>query len=126
MYLAHRIIWLGSYGYFPENEIDHINGIRNDNRLCNLREVSRQCNQRNKNIGIKKISGVKGVCWDKSKNKSKNKWKVQIRINNKTYNIGHFINFDEAVCHRLAVEQCLNWNKCENNSSAYQYVKGEF
>jgi len=46
-YLVHRLIWLYHYGYLPI-EIDHINRIRTDNRIQNLREVSRTENMRNK------------------------------------------------------------------------------
>lgn len=45
---AHRIAWLLSYGYLPK-ELDHINGIRDDNRLVNLREVTRTQNNANTN-----------------------------------------------------------------------------
>ena len=38
-YFAHRLAWLYEYGVWPENEIDHINGEKSDNRLINLRKV---------------------------------------------------------------------------------------
>lgn len=44
IYMAHRLAWLYVHGYMPENAIDHINGIRDDNRMSNLQEVSRACN----------------------------------------------------------------------------------
>ena len=44
---AHRLAWYKYYGTFPEKEIDHINGDRSDNRIENLREVSRTENMRN-------------------------------------------------------------------------------
>lgn len=57
-YLAHRLIWLYQYGFWPENEIDHANGIKNDNRLSNLRAATRFDNARNVK---KRRSGLKGV-----------------------------------------------------------------
>jgi hypothetical protein len=45
--LAHRVIWALAHGRWPEGQIDHINGNRADNRLCNLREVKPSDNQRN-------------------------------------------------------------------------------
>jgi len=116
--LAHRLAWLYVYGYIPENDIDHINRIKTDNRINNLREVSRQCNLRNTGNRKNNTSGVKGVSF----NKKSNKWQVSIAVNNKLYYLGRFDDFIEAVCHRLAAEQCLNWNGCDSNSPAYQYV----
>ena len=46
-WFAHRIIWLHVHDRLPNDQIDHINGTRDDNRLCNLREVTALENQRN-------------------------------------------------------------------------------
>lgn len=59
-YLAHRVIWLMCYGVSPEGQIDHINGNRADNRLCNLRDVSRSVNQQNRRTTYAK-SGFAGA-----------------------------------------------------------------
>ena len=60
-YLAHRIAWAIHYGYWPK-QIDHINRVQHDNRICNLRQVSGAQNMQN--TGPKRTSetGVKGVC----------------------------------------------------------------
>ncbi len=47
LYQAHRIAWLLAHGEWPTGDIDHINGIRSDNRIANLRDVSRSVNQQN-------------------------------------------------------------------------------
>lgn len=47
MYLAHRLIWLLHYGEWPKQHIDHIDGNPGNNRLENLRDVSRSVNLRN-------------------------------------------------------------------------------
>ena len=44
---AHRLAWLHFYGEWPADQIDHINGIRDDNRIVNLRDVSQQVNAQN-------------------------------------------------------------------------------
>lgn len=44
---AHRLAWLYVYGVWPTFEIDHINGVRHDNRLANLRDVNRLTNSQN-------------------------------------------------------------------------------
>ena len=63
-YLAHRIIWMMVHGEWPE-EIDHINGNRADNRLCNLRAVNRQENMRNLACRSDNTSGHTGVSYSK-------------------------------------------------------------
>jgi len=118
-YIASRLAWLYEFGYFPENEIDHKDKISHHNWIDNLRELSHQCNSRNCGNPKNNTSSVKGVVWDKPKQK----WRVQIIINKKCKNIGRYKSFDNAVCARLAAEQCLNWSNCDSSSPAYQYVK---
>ena len=113
-YRTHRVIWLWYHGYMPEGGLDHINRIKSDNRIENLREVSQQCNMRNVGNGAKNESGVKRVY----KHKGWSVWRVQL---SKHY-IGTFKCFDEAVLHRLAAEQCVNWAGCDSSSPAYQYA----
>jgi len=119
LYKAHRLAWFYVYGYFPENNIDHIDRIPHHNWISNLREVSQICNMRNTGNNKNNVSGVKGVSWYKATEK----WKVQITINSRNYTVGYYKNFDNAVCARLAVEQCLNWEGCDNLSPAYQHVQ---
>lgn len=117
-YPLHRIIWLMVYGYMPESFIDHINRVRDDNRLSNLREVTSYCNMRNSSKQKRNRSGVTGVCETKDKT-----WQVSISDFNRPVYLGRYIDFTEAVCHRYAAEQCLNWHSCDDNSTAYQYLK---
>lgn len=119
LYRAHRLAWLYEYGYLPENEIDHVNKNKIDNRICNLREVTRQCNLRNRGNYKNNTSGVKGVYWIKKYGK----WEARIPIFGKQFYIGYHDDYDEAVCHRLAAEQCIGWYGCDNNSPSLKYVK---
>ena len=57
-YMLHRVIWLWVYGEFPPNDIDHINGDRADNRLVNLRAVTRQENMKNRCLSKNNKSGT--------------------------------------------------------------------
>jgi len=114
----HRVIWAMVYGYFPENHLDHINKIRDDNRLCNLREVTAYCNMRNSSVQKRNKTGVTGICESK-----RGTWQVTISDFNRPTYIGCFDDFTEAVCHRYAAEQCLSWHECDANSPAYQYLK---
>jgi len=119
LYLAHRLIWLREYGYFPEYFLDHINQNPSDNRLKNLREVSPSCNLRNRGNPMNNTSGIKGVHWYKPTGK----WKSQINVCCVAVHLGHYKSFDNAVCARLAGEQCVGWEGCDSNSPAYQYVQ---
>lgn len=100
-YNAHRIIWFYHYGAWPEGEIDHINGIRTDNRLENLRAVSPYENCRNKPRRVDNKSGCSGVNW-LEKNK---KWRVRIQHLGKNIEIGCFRELKDAISARKAAEQ---------------------
>lgn len=118
-YKLHRLIFLLMEGYFPEHQIDHINRIRDDNRWDNIREASPACNSRNTRLRSDNTSGVKGV----SKRIRTNKWSVQIMVGESTLYYGTFLDLTEAVAHRLAAEQSMNWAGCESSSSAYLYMQ---
>lgn len=85
-FLAHRLAWLYVHGVWPANEIDHINGVRRDNRLANLREATRSENKRNEGANTRNTSGFKGVCW----NKRERKWTAEIVVNGKRSFLGLF------------------------------------
>jgi hypothetical protein len=51
-YFVHRLVWLYVHGVWPTYEIDHINGVKDDNRLVNLRDIPHADNQKNR-IGAK-------------------------------------------------------------------------
>jgi hypothetical protein len=87
MYKAHRLIWVIMHNEFPNGQIDHINGVRHDNRACNLRVVTRQQNAHNKqNRAINNKSGYTGVCW----NKKVSKWQASISVNRVNIYLGIF------------------------------------
>ena len=117
-YKAHRLAWLYVHGYMLENQIDHIDRDPANNKIENLREVSQICNSRNCGNPKDNTSGVKGVSW----NKRRGKWNAQIAINYHQFHLGRYDDFTEAVCARLAAEQCLGWAGCDSSSPAFQYV----
>lgn len=93
IYLQHRVIFLMHHGYLPKY-IDHINGIRNDNRIENLREAtSCQNNYNKKRIKTAKYP-AKGIY---KHSKYKDKFCVEIHHQNKRIHLGIFGSLDEAV-----------------------------
>jgi hypothetical protein len=72
-YSAHRLAWLYITGKLPEQEIDHINRIKDDNRFLNLRDVSHSKNMTNRNAKVGLKSLVAGVYWREKKNWTRKK-----------------------------------------------------
>lgn len=83
-YAAHHVAWLLTTGAWPAQEIDHINGDKDDNRFENLRDVSRAANLQNVN--------ARGVTRTRS-----GKWKAQISVANRKKTIGTFTDEAEAI-----------------------------
>ncbi len=81
---AHRLAWFITHGSMPSGEIDHINQHKTDNRICNLRDVPKNINQRNGTRKGNNTSGVAGVTW----HKQRGKWCAQASIDGKHHHIG--------------------------------------
>jgi hypothetical protein len=89
---VHRLAWFIVNGVVPTGEIDHINGIPSDNRIVNLRDVSKSVNSRNKTRQTNNKSGVTGVSWCNSRNK----WLSRSKIEGKNYHLGYFDDIKDA------------------------------
>ncbi|EKM0569584.1 HNH endonuclease [Escherichia coli] len=77
---AHRVAWILAHGAIPHGkQIDHINGIRDDNRLCNLRLVTQRENDQNRRK-------ARGYSW----NKGCSKWEAYIRVDGVLRHLGLF------------------------------------
>lgn len=83
-YKVHRLIWLYMTGDWPKDQIDHINRNPTDNRWCNLREVTCQQNQFNRNS--------KGYYLDKKTGK----YDSMIFVNGKSLYLGRYETAQEA------------------------------
>lgn len=106
MYTAHRIAWCLYYRSWPEKFIDHINGDRSDNRIINLREVTKSENSRNAKISKANKSGATGV------SKTQN-GKFRSYISNsegKIIQIGTFEKFEDACFARKKAEKIYNYH----------------
>lgn len=98
-YHIHRIIWFLWSGNWPKNEIDHINGVSTDNRICNLRDVTRSENNKNLRISKRNNSGHIGV------REYKHGFIVEIGYKGKSKYIGKFKTMNEAVEARKMAEK---------------------
>ena len=106
-YYAHRVIWAMYYGEWPQYQIDHINHVRLDNRVVNLRAVSRQDNMRNSSISQANTSGFTGVHW----NKALKKWSAAINTNGNDVHLGLFHNLSDAIDARSAANIKYGFHK---------------
>ena len=91
-YLLHRLAWVYCHNFLPK-DIDHINGIKTDNRLCNLREANRSENNQNQKVArTDNKLGILGIFFIKSRNR----FVAQIGLNNKRIHLGYFKTAEEA------------------------------
>jgi len=89
-YKIHRLVWFLENDSWPKHQIDHINGIKTDNRIENLRDVTNGENQRNKEVNRNgKPPGIR-------KTKNGKKWSACIKANGKFIHIGTFENQEMA------------------------------
>lgn len=117
-YPAARIIWCLVYGYWPENEIDHINLKRDDNRLVNLREMTRECQQRNKGVNKNSTTGVKGV----SPHSQSGGYLAQITVNYENIFLKCTKDLSEAVLFRWKAEVDFDYPNAVTTSTSYIYL----
>lgn len=101
IYAAHRLAFLYMTGDWPPHDIDHINGIRDDNRWANLRPASRAENLRNMKAKPNK-TGLKGVYFNAGK------YAASIRLNYKKYYLGRYDSPEEAHAAYVAAAQRLH------------------
>lgn len=93
-YLVHRVIYLLHNKKWPEGDIDHQYGIRSDNRIGEIRDVSHSVNLENQHRAKShNRSGVLGVWPSGRKNKP---WRSAIVVNGKAKHIGRFATIEET------------------------------
>lgn len=93
-YLSHRIAWLYVHGKLPDNDIDHINCNRADNRFSNLRDVARFVNNQNRRRARadNMSSGLTGVTW----HAHSRKWRARITLHGREYRLGLYTSPGDA------------------------------
>lgn len=98
-YVAHRLAWFYIYGVWPTYYIDHINRIKTDNRIANLRDIPQLQNGQNKSLHKNNTSGRTGVVW----HKREQHWRARIRVKGKDIYLGSFDNIQAAIeCRKQA------------------------
>ena len=119
LYPVHRVVMLMCYGFYGEGlEVDHINHVRNDNRLVNLRFVTHGENMRNKSVSSKSTTGVTGVDFSKAHKK----YRARIRVNRKLIFLGYFDTLEAAAAARAEANLKFNFNNNHGKGRA-EYVR---
>lgn len=113
-YNAGRLAWLYMYGKWPKR-INHANGILDDDRITNLRNISYQEMQQSSKQYNTNTSGVTGVHWVKNAKK----WAAYISDLGRIH-LGYFENLDDAVIARYFAECDLGWMNPQ--TSAFEYL----
>ena len=90
---AHRVAYALHHGKWPSDDVDHINGITDDNRICNLRAATKTENMRNKVMQNNNTSGFTGVSW----HNGNGKWRSVIKINGIKKCLGYFDDINKAA-----------------------------
>jgi hypothetical protein len=93
-YSVSRIAWVIHYGKWPKEFIDHINGDKLDNRICNLRDVTRQQNTVNTSVRKNSATQIKGVSYREGR---RLRWCAKIRANGKQTYLGSYLTANEAA-----------------------------
>lgn len=111
-YFAHRLVWKLMTGVDP-CQVDHINGIRCDNRWINLRDVSNQENAHNRRLLSRNQSGHTGVWWEARGSK----WVAYIVKNGRRHHLGSFQEFSDAVSARKEAEREMGFHEIHGRSA---------
>lgn len=101
---AHRLAWLYMTGAWPEAQIDHRNGVRDDNRFANLRAATKAENMQNSRLRKDNQCGFQGVRWDEQRRK----WQARIRYQHRKYDLGRFATPEDAHAAYLAAKAKLH------------------
>lgn len=105
-FLAHRMIWIMVHGSIPELEIDHINGVRHDNRIANLRLANKMKNAHNQSLRSTNKSGVNGVRYSESRKK----WRAEAH-NGDRHIIMEFKTMEEAIACRRGIDRAWEFDE---------------
>ena len=97
---AHRVAWAIFHGEWPREEIDHENHVRDDNRLINLRPVSKHQNCKNISLRSDNSTGANGVYL----NRRSGRYYAQVKVPGRTMSLGTYRTIQEARAARSAAD----------------------
>lgn len=100
-YYAHRLAWFYMTGEWPKDQIDHVNGCKDDNRFCNLRQATPTQNNANLRRKPANTSGYAGVSFDKARGN----WIARVRFLGRRVNLGRYDTPEDAYAARCAFAQ---------------------
>lgn len=112
---VHRLAWFMHFGVWPDGEIDHINGCRTDNKISNLRVVSRMRNCQNLHKLAKNETGFPGVA-----KQSTGKFGAKVKFDNKSFWLGTFDTAEDASAAYKVARACSTREELEAIRDTYR------
>ena len=104
MYKTHRLVWLYVHGEWPLHQIDHVNHVRTDNRISNLRDVTCAQNHQNRKPHTSISSGHLGVGW----HKRDKRWQAHIEVDGVSHHLGYYADLNDAITARKNAEHTFH------------------
>lgn len=101
LYQGHRLAWLYVYGVFPKGRLDHVNGIKTDNRIINLREATPSQNMMNSPAPRSNSTGFKNV------SRNRGGFLVCVKANKKSVS-RWFANLPDAAAHAESLRSAMH------------------
>lgn len=107
VYRAHRLAWAIYHGVWPDGDLDHRDGVRDNNRISNLRPATNKENQKNAKLRSISTSGICGVSWITKDQR----WRAQIGVDNRIVYLGQFRELSVATAVRKEAETLLMFSE---------------
>lgn len=104
VHFGHRLAWLYMLGVWPTKQVDHINGVRDDNRFANLREATNSENQQNRKTNVGRSESSRGT----RHRKKEGRWAAVIDVDGQRKSLGYFDTQEEARAAYVAAKEKLH------------------